>query len=170
MGLAVSVADAAESLETTYRTHGPRMHQLVGQTPAKQALQQSSAVIQRGRTELAYGTVVSPDGYILTKASEVPDLTGVSITVDQQSYPGPKLIATDPRWDVALLKIDAAGLTPVKISDSAEPDRGTWVVANGATTRREREVQVGIISANAISRRAISKLSSSKISSRQRPG
>lgn len=144
-----TVLRANDTLETTFRTNGPRMHQLLGEGATKAALQQSSAVIQRGRSEMAYGLVVSPDGFILTKASEVADLTGVSIMVDQQSFKEPRLVATDPRWDVALLKVEASGLVPVRFSTGPDPDRGTWVVANGTTSRRDRNPQVGVISATA---------------------
>ncbi|MDB6078324.1 MAG: serine protease [Akkermansiaceae bacterium] len=147
--LSSTALHANDTLETTFRTHGPRMNQLVSDGPTKVALQQSSAVIQKGRSEMAYGVVISPDGYILTKASEVPDLTGVSVAVDQQLFKSVRLVATDPRWDVALLKVDATGLSPVRLATGPELERGTWVVANGTTTRKDRNPQIGVISATA---------------------
>ena len=59
----------SNSLETTYRTAGPAVHAAF--EDAREYLQVSSAVFRRGRTEIIFGTVVSPDGHILTKASEL---------------------------------------------------------------------------------------------------
>src|SRR5690606_6759552 len=101
----------------------------------RQVLQTSSAVIQVGRDEVAYGTVVSPDGYVFTKASEIEGREGLSVIVDRREYKEPRVVATDPVWDVALLKIEATGLVPVRFSGEPEPARGLWVVANGATSR-----------------------------------
>ena len=139
---------AAQTLEATYRMTGPAVH--ASFESVRQVLQSSSAVIQRGRKEIVYGTVVSPDGHILTKASELGDIEGLSITVGDKTYEAPVKLAEDPAWDVALLKIEASGLVPVSlVSDAAEPERGIWVVANGATSKTRRRTQVGIISATA---------------------
>jgi serine protease Do len=138
----------AQTLESTYRTNGPAVQAAF--ESVRGVLQSTSAVIKRGRKEIVYGTVISADGYILTKASELGDGSGLTVTVDEKVYPDPVKLAEDPAWDVALLKIEADGLVPVSLAlDIPEPERGAWVVANGATTRTSRRVQVGIISANA---------------------
>lgn len=141
-----SLFAAGQTLETAYRTNGPVVQGIF--ESAREVLQHSSAVLQRGRNEVAYGTVISADGYILTKASEIGDGAGLSILVDHDTYPAPKLIAIEPEWDVALFKIEATGLVPVRYSPEVDPQRGTWVIANGATTLLKRRPQVGIISAN----------------------
>lgn len=138
---------AAQTLETAYRTNGKEVQAVF--ESVRQVLQTSSAVIQVGRDEISYGTVVSPDGFVLTKASEIEGREGLSVIVDRQEYKAPRIVATDPTWDVALLKVEAAGLVPVRLSDDPEPQRGMWVVANGATSRLKRLPQVGIISADA---------------------
>lgn len=138
-------APAAQTLEHTYRTAGPAVHDAF--EPVREHLQESSAVFSRRRDEIIFGTVVSPDGHILTKASELGDLDGVSVLVNRETYENPELVAEDPSWDVALVKIDARGLTPVDLSHPDEPEQGAWVVANGATTRLARRVQVGVIAA-----------------------
>ncbi|MCH7225269.1 S1C family serine protease [Haloferula sp. A504] len=150
---AAPAAPAANSLETTYRTAGPAVHAAF--EDAREFLQASSAVFRRGRTEIIFGTVVSPEGHILTKASELGDLSDLTVTVDRESYDDPVLIAEDPTWDLALVKIEAEGLVPVDLSEATDPAHGTWVVANGATTRSKRRVQVGVVAAN--SREVFSK-------------
>ena len=113
----------------------------------RQVLQTSSAVILDGRKEIAYGVVISADGYILTKASEVTGVSGVSVTVDQVNFRDAKVLLVDPAWDVALLKIEATGLIPVVYAPTSEVSQGTWVVANGATSRTTRRLLAGIVSA-----------------------
>lgn len=136
---------AQQSLETAYRTTGSQV--VAAFEPQRQFLQRSSAVILDGRKEIAYGVVISPDGHILTKASEVIGISQISVTVDQQKFTGAKLVIVDPAWDVALLKVEATGLTPVTYAPTSAVPQGTWVVANGATTRTARRLLAGIVSA-----------------------
>lgn len=135
------------NLETAYRRNGDAITGLF--TTQQEALQRSSAVILEGRKRLAYGTVISSDGYLLTKASEVGQATKLNVIVDTMAYPEARIVATDPVWDVALIKVAAEGLQPVSFSTSGEPAQGTWVVANGAYSKAKRRVLAGIVSANA---------------------
>lgn len=137
---------AQQSLETAYRTTGNQV--VAAFEPQRQFLQRSSAVIQDGRKEIVYGVVVSPEGHILTKASEVIGVSELSVTVDQKKFSGAKVLVVDPTWDVALLKVDASGLVPVTYAPTSSVPQGTWVVANGATTRTSRRLLAGIVSAN----------------------
>jgi serine protease Do len=54
----------------------------------------------------------------------------------------------DPSWDVALITIDAQGLAPVAYAPTSAVPQGTWIVANGATSRKNRRALAGIVSAN----------------------
>ena len=137
---------AQQSLESTYRTTGTAV--TAAFEPQRAVLQTSSAVILDGRREVNYGVVISPDGHILTKASEIEEVKKLSVTVDRTNYKQVEILATDPAWDVALLKIDAQGLVPVVYAPTSDVPHGTWVVANGATTRFQRRALAGIISAN----------------------
>lgn len=136
---------AQQSLESAYRTTGSAV--VAAFEPQRAVLQKSSAVILDGRSEAGYGVVVSPDGHILTKASEFEGLKKPAVTVDRTKYEDVKLLAVDPAWDVALLKIEAAGLVPVVYAPTSEVPQGTWVVANGATSRTTRRALAGIVSA-----------------------
>ena len=138
-------APADQNLETSYRTTGTIV--TAAFEPQRLIIQQCSAVIYDGRAEAAYGVVISPQGDILTKASEIRDIKKLAVTVDQKKYPDVKILSIDAKWDVAHLKIDAAGLTPVTFAPTSALPQGTWVVANGATTRTHRRVLGGIISA-----------------------
>jgi hypothetical protein len=92
--------------------------------PQRAVLQTSSAVILDGRTEAGYGVVISADGHILTKASEFEKLKKPAVTVDRTNYEDVKLLAVDPSWDVALLKIEATGLVPVVYAATSEVPQG----------------------------------------------
>jgi serine protease Do len=135
-----------QNLETAYRRNGDVITSLF--SSQQEVLQRSSAVLQEGRKRLAYGVVISPDGFILTKASEIEKASELNAIIDATPYSGARIVAVDTSWDVALVKVTAENLQPVSFA-SGEPVQGTWVVANGATSRTKRRVLAGIISANA---------------------
>lgn len=136
---------AQQSLDSAYRTTGPEVVKVFESQRA--VLQTSSASILDGRTESGYGIVISADGFILTKASEFQELKKPTITVDRLKYEDVKLLAVDPEWDVALVKIEAAGLIPVTYAPTSDVPQGSWVIANGATSRTTRRALAGIVSA-----------------------
>jgi serine protease Do len=138
-------AQAQLSLEYDFRTTGPKV--TAAFEPQRAVIQKSSAVIYDGRKEAIYGTVISADGDILTKASEFAKIKNPSVTIDRARFAEVRLVATDPAWDVAHLKVEASGLTPVVFAPASDLPQGTWVVANGATSRTARRVLAGIISA-----------------------
>ncbi len=138
-------AASQQSLESAYRTTGTAV--VAAFEPQRKVLQTSSAVMLDGRREIGYGIVISPEGHILTKASEVASAAGLSVTVNETNYKEVKVLLVDPQWDVALLKVEASGLVPVVWSPTSAVPQGTWVVANGASTRTTRRLLAGIISA-----------------------
>ncbi len=143
---AVSPLAAQQSLEYTHRTTGPAVTAAFEKQRA--VLQASSAVLYDDRREVNYGVVISPAGHILTKASEIEGIEKLSVTVDRTNYPEVTVLATDPAWDVALLKVAAEGLVPVEFAETSAVPHGTWVVANGVTSRLRRRALAGVISAN----------------------
>ncbi len=145
--LCFGTAFSQQSLETDFRTTGARVVAVF--EPQRQVIQQSSAVIYQGRKEIAYGVVVSADGYILTKASEVEEVSNIVVRVDKKLFKDAKVVVTDANWDVALLKVDATELVPVIYAPDSKLDQGTWVVVNGVTSRTRRRVLGGVISAKA---------------------
>ncbi len=138
-------AAGQQSLDSAFRTTGAEV--VAAFEAERQVLQTSSAVILDGRKEAGYGVVISTDGYILTKASEVTKVTKLSVTVDEKNYADAKVLLVDTIWDVALVKIAAEGLLPVVYAATSEVPQGTWVMANGATTRTKRRLLAGIVSA-----------------------
>lgn len=117
--------------------------------PLRGILQQCSAVVYDGWKSISFGVVITSDGYLVTKASEIEDAKELNVRVDKTHFKNVRVIATTVEWDVALLKVEARDLVTVEWDTDGEPDHGSWVVANGSTSRTRRRVRVGIISANA---------------------
>lgn len=68
----------------------------------------------------AYGTVVTPDGFILTKGSEVINHKKIFVKLAGKEVEA-KIVGVRESYDLAMLKIDAQGLTPVKLANTAPP-------------------------------------------------
>jgi serine protease Do len=68
----------------------------------------------------AYGTVITADGYILTKGSEVLDFKKVLVKLPGKEVEA-KIVGNRESYDLAMLKIDAKGLVPVVLADTSEP-------------------------------------------------
>jgi serine protease Do len=140
-----SVLQANETLNSEYRTNGPLMHGIL--VRAQQSLQEFSAVIYDGRKEVGYGIVVSEDGGVIAKWSELKAMKELKVRIGDKMYEEVKLLHGDAEWDVCLLKLDAMGLKTVVFAENSLLEQGTWVVTNGATSRSERRPMLGIISA-----------------------
>ncbi len=96
---------------------------------------------------LGSGFIVSADGYILTNAHVVDGATEVIVrTTDKRELTG-KVIGSDKRTDVALVKVDAKDLPAVRIGDPANLRTGEWVAAIGSPFGLENTVTAGIVSA-----------------------
>jgi len=93
------------------------------------------------------GFIISQDGYILTNNHVVSGSNGIFVTMTDGKEYTAKVIGTDPRTDVALIKIDAKGLPPLPIGDSKLLKKGQWVLAIGSPFGLDSTVTAGIVSA-----------------------
>ena len=100
--------------------------------------------IQRG---VGSGFVYSADGYILTNAHVVDGADEVIVTLSDKREFKARVVGADRRTDVALVKIDANGLRPVRIGDVDRLRVGEWVVAIGSPFGLDNTVTAGIVSA-----------------------
>ncbi|MFM8271886.1 MAG: S1C family serine protease [Gemmata sp.] len=87
------------------------------------------------------GTIVDPDGYILTKLSELRGTVYVRLP-DGSEYQG-TTVAAHKETDLALLKVDVKGLKAVKFADTTKVPQGNWLAAAGPTSD---PISVGIVS------------------------
>lgn len=92
------------------------------------------------------GFIISADGYILTNAHVVDAADEVTVRLTDKREFKAKVIGTDRRTDVALIKIEAAGLPKVVIGSSEHLKVGEWVAAIGSPFGFENSVTAGIVS------------------------
>lgn len=108
--------------------------------------QQAQPREQRG---VGSGFIVSSDGFILTNAHVVDNATEVTVKLTDKREFKAKVIGSDKRTDVALLKIEGKGLPTVKTGNPEASKPGQWVIAMGSPFGLENTVTAGIISAKA---------------------
>jgi serine protease Do len=96
---------------------------------------------------LGSGFIISADGYVLTNAHVVNEADEVLVKLTDKREFKAKIIGIDRRTDVALLKIEAAGLPRVVFGDPGQLKVGEWVVAIGSPFGLENTLTAGIVSA-----------------------
>lgn len=99
---------------------------------------------QRG---VGSGFVLSADGFVMTNAHVVDGADEVFVTLADKREFKARVIGTDRRSDVALVKIEASGLPSVRIGDVGRLRVGEWVIAIGSPFGLENTVTAGIVSA-----------------------
>ena len=93
------------------------------------------------------GFIFSADGLIMTNAHVVEGADEVLVTLTDKREFKAKILGTDKRSDVALVKIDATGLPAIKVGDVGRLRVGEWVMAIGSPFGLENTVTAGIVSA-----------------------
>lgn len=93
------------------------------------------------------GFFISADGYIITNNHVVKDTVKVTVkTIEDKEYTA-RIIGTDPRTDLALLKVDVDNVPFIQLGDSNKVEVGEWVLAIGNPLDQDLSVTAGIISA-----------------------
>ena len=92
------------------------------------------------------GFIVASDGYILTNNHVIDGADKITVRLNDRSEYVAVLVGTDPRSDLALLKIDATNLPTAKFSNK-KTKVGEWVLAIGSPFGLDYSVSVGIVSA-----------------------
>jgi len=99
------------------------------------------------QTAQGSGFIVSSDGYILTNNHVVGDADNVKVKlVDGREFEA-EIVGTDPKSDVALIKVKASSLPSLKLADSDKIEVGEWVLAIGNPFGLGHTVTAGIVSA-----------------------
>jgi serine protease Do len=93
------------------------------------------------------GVIMTSDGYILTNSHVVDGATSVRVKLaDKQEFDA-KVVGTDVKSDIAVIKVDATGLTPMVVGDSSKLEVGDLVLAIGNPFALGQTVTMGIVSA-----------------------
>ena len=96
---------------------------------------------------LGSGVVVRSDGYILTNNHVIDGADDITVTFDNKREMKAKLVGTDAKTDIAVLKVDATNLPTIAMADSSQARVGDLVLAMGSPFGLKQTVTMGIVSA-----------------------
>lgn len=102
---------------------------------------------ERRESSLGSGVIVSPDGYILTNNHVVEGASDIKVYLSDKREFKARVIGTDPRTDIAVLKIDQKNLPTLVLGDSSKLQVGEFVLAIGNPFGVGETVTMGIVSA-----------------------
>jgi serine protease Do len=114
-------------------------------------LGQRGDLVQQSQS-LGSGVIVSADGYVLTNnhvigGDQGQQIEAIKVTLPDGREMDGKVIGADPATDLALLKVNATGLTPMPWGDSSKLRIAEWVLAIGNPYQFNQSVSLGIVSA-----------------------
>jgi serine protease Do len=144
---------AVVSIDVTQRRRGPRMPELSEDDPFYEFFRRFGPVPRGGpqrefeAMSAGSGFIVSADGYIVTNAHVVESADEVKVRLTDRREFVAKVVGSDKRTDVAVIKIDAKDLPRVAIGDPERLKVGEWVVAIGKPFGLENTMTAGIVSA-----------------------
>ena len=99
------------------------------------------------RSSLGSGFIISKDGYVITNHHVVKDADEIIVRLNDRREFIAKLVGSDARSDIAVLKIEGIKLPFLKLGDSSKASVGEWVLAIGSPFGFDYSVTAGIISA-----------------------
>ena len=131
---ACSTIDSADTLRTESLNH-----------------ERLEGMLERTTRMVGTGFIIDPDGYILTNEHVVGEGESVWITTDDRKVYPAIVVGSDPRSDLAVLKVPVSKLPAVRFAAYNSAKRGQWAIAMGnpygLATEGEQCMSVGIISA-----------------------
>ncbi|MBT3066018.1 DegQ family serine endoprotease [Rhodoferax sp. U11-2br] len=133
-----------EDMLEFFRRFGIPIPNMPRQAPRNQQQQPRDEEQPRG---VGSGFILTADGMIMTNAHVVEGADEVVVTLTDKREFKAKIIGSDKRSDVAVVKIEATGLPAVKVGDVGRLRVGEWVVAIGSPFGLENTVTAGIVSA-----------------------
>jgi serine protease Do len=140
-GRATTGAEVDPNVEEFFRRFGIPMP---GRPDPRRSPRGDEEPQQRG---VGSGFVLSADGYVMTNAHVVDGADEVMVTLTDKREFKARIVGFDKRTDVAVVKIEAAGLPAVKVGDVGKLKVGEWVLAIGSPFGLDNTVTAGIVSA-----------------------
>ena len=152
VGLSAEGVDFTAAAENTVHTvvHVKNVSVRTVYNPMMQWFYGSNGGQQQEQVGTGSGVIISEDGYIVTNNHVVKDATELEVTLNNNKSYKAKLIGTDSKMDIALLKINADEKLPYStFADSDQVKVGEWVLAVGNPYNLTSTVTAGIVSAKA---------------------
>ena len=152
VGLSTDILDFTEAAEKTIHTvvHVKNVTRTTVSNPILEYFYGYRGGQSQEQVGTGSGVIISEDGYIVTNNHVIKDASEIEITLNNKKSYKARLIGTDSKMDIALLKIDADEKLPYTVfanSDSVKV--GEWVIAVGNPYNLTSTVTAGIVSAKA---------------------
>lgn len=152
VGLSNEAVDFTTAAENTVHTvvHVKNVSVRTVYNPMMQWFYGTSGAQQQEQVGTGSGVIISEDGYIVTNNHVIKDANELEVTLNNNKSYKAKLIGTDSKMDIALLKIDVdEKLHYSTFADSDQVKVGEWVLAVGNPYNLTSTVTAGIVSAKA---------------------
>lgn len=152
VGLGAETVDFTEAADKTIHTvvHVKNVSRRTVSNPIMEFFYGYGGQQQQEQVGTGSGVIISEDGYIVTNNHVIKDATEIEITLNNKKSYKAKLIGTDSKMDIALLKIDADEKLPyTAFANSDSVKVGEWVLAVGNPYNLTSTVTAGIVSAKA---------------------
>src|SRR6218665_472649 len=149
VGLSGEAVDFTAAAENTVHTvvHVKNVSVRTVSDPIMEFFYGSRGGQQQEQIGTGSGVIISQDGYIVTNNHVVKDASQLEVTLNNNKTYKAKLIGTDSKMDIALLKIDASQKLPYStFADSDQVKVGEWVLAVGNPYNLTSTVTAGIVS------------------------
>ncbi|MEO8532604.1 MAG: trypsin-like peptidase domain-containing protein [Flavobacterium sp.] len=152
VGLAAETVDFTAAADKTIHTvvHVKNVSRRTVSNPMMEFFYGYGGQQQQEQVGTGSGVIISEDGYIVTNNHVIKDASEIEITLNNKKSYTAKLIGTDSKMDIALLKIDADEKLPyTAFANSDSVKIGEWVLAVGNPYNLTSTVTAGIVSAKA---------------------
>lgn len=152
VGLAAEAVDFTDAAEKAvhYVVHVKNVSYRTVSNPMLEFFYGYRGAQQQEQVGTGSGVIISQDGYIVTNNHVIKDASQLEVTLNNRRSYKAKLVGTDSKMDIALLKIDASEKLPYTIfADSDNIKVGEWVLAVGNPYNLNSTVTAGIVSAKA---------------------
>ena len=136
---AITISSSTTSLQQSVET--------VAKAVAPSVVEVTSTGGGQSSESIGSGDILTADGYIVTNDHVVQGFSTFTVTLSNGTSRQAQLVGQDPQDDLAVLKINATGLTPIAIGDSSKVTVGEFNIAVGSPLGLQNTATFGIVSA-----------------------
>jgi serine protease Do len=143
----VKASDRPELQEGAPEDMPPFFQQFFGQQFGPNSGKHPGRPHDQREDSLGSGVIISPDGYILTNNHVIDGATDVRVTLADKRQLKAKIVGTDAKTDIAVLKVEGSDFPAITVGDSSKVQVGDYALAIGDPFGVGQTVTMGIISA-----------------------